>query len=270
MAFFLPPLARGQIRRAPLDLASKGQRRATDLGERPSALDAHVDVNAARARRLRPPDQPQIGQRRADDAGDGSNLIPVNSGHRVEIDAQLVGVIEIVGAHRMWMELEAGQVGHPDQGRGVARHDFLRGPAGWELQRHDLDPPGSRFRCSLLVEEFPIDTVRIPYEYVRPIAGRAKCTFGDGDVVPGDVELGIAGLREKRLARVGDRDFPTSNRQHFMFDPARHPSIVAWDRDTAPNLLGGGHCCTRPVWLLPGPAYCSTGKRPDVRHRKRT
>ncbi len=47
--FFLPPFAGCQIRRAPLDLARKCQRRASYFREGPSAFDADVDVNPARA-----------------------------------------------------------------------------------------------------------------------------------------------------------------------------------------------------------------------------
>jgi hypothetical protein len=36
-------------------------------------------------------------------------------------------MIEIVGAHRMRMQLEAREVRHPQRARRVARHDFLGG-----------------------------------------------------------------------------------------------------------------------------------------------
>src|SRR5688572_3393816 len=56
VALLLPPLARCERRRTPLDLARERQRRAADLGERPAALDADVDVHPARAGRLGPAD----------------------------------------------------------------------------------------------------------------------------------------------------------------------------------------------------------------------
>ena len=49
--------------------------------------------------------------------------------HRIEIDAQLVGMIEIVVSNRVWMQLEAGEVGHPGQRRRIARHDFFCRPS---------------------------------------------------------------------------------------------------------------------------------------------
>ena len=76
VALLLPPLARRQRRRAPLDLARERERRAAHLVERPAPLDAHVDVDAARAGRLRPADEPEVVQRRAHDAGDLADLRP--------------------------------------------------------------------------------------------------------------------------------------------------------------------------------------------------
>ena len=45
VALLLPPLAGGELRRAPLDLAGEGQRGAPHLRERPARVDAHVDVD---------------------------------------------------------------------------------------------------------------------------------------------------------------------------------------------------------------------------------
>ena len=135
MPLFLPPLARRQAGRAPLDLARERERRPAHLVERPAPLDAHVDVHAARARGLRPADEAEVVQRRVHDARDLAHLRPRDAGHRIEIDAQLVGMIEIVGAHRVRMQLEAREVRHPRERRRVARHDLLRGAAGRKVQR---------------------------------------------------------------------------------------------------------------------------------------
>src|SRR4030095_4305615 len=99
-------------------------------------------------------------------------------------------------------QLQAREVGHPDEGRGISRNDLLGSAPRRKLQRDHLYPVGSRLRCTLLVEELPINTARIPYEHVRPIAGSAQGAFRNGDVVPGDIELRVAGLREKHLPGV--------------------------------------------------------------------
>src|ERR1043166_10179311 len=44
VALLLPRFARGELRRAALDLASQGERGGTDLLEGPARMDAHVDV----------------------------------------------------------------------------------------------------------------------------------------------------------------------------------------------------------------------------------
>jgi hypothetical protein len=46
---FLPPLARGDVGRTPLDFTRDRQRRTPHLVEAPAPLDAHVHMNAARA-----------------------------------------------------------------------------------------------------------------------------------------------------------------------------------------------------------------------------
>jgi hypothetical protein len=48
---------------------------------------------------------------------------------RVEIDAQLIGMIEIFRANRMRVKLEAREVRHPDQRGRVARNDFFGDPS---------------------------------------------------------------------------------------------------------------------------------------------
>ena len=58
----------------------------------------------------------------------------VTPGTGIQVDAQLVGMIEIFGANRMRMQLEAREVREPGERGGVARHDLLGGAAGGEAQ----------------------------------------------------------------------------------------------------------------------------------------
>ena len=92
---------------------------------------------------------------------DLADLRPLDAGHRIEIDAQLVGMIEIVGAHRMRMQLEAGEVGHPRERRRIARHDFLRACGRRESAASTTSIHGGRdSRRALLEEELAADAVR--------------------------------------------------------------------------------------------------------------
>ena len=72
------------------------------------------------------PTRPKSLEHLAHDARDLLQLRPLDARHRIEVDAQLVRMIEILGAHRMRVELEAAEVRHPRQRGRVARHDLLR------------------------------------------------------------------------------------------------------------------------------------------------
>ena len=137
------------------------------------------------------PTRPRSRQRRLDDTGNIADLRPLDAGHRIQVDAQLVGMIEILSTHRMRMQFEAGEVRHPRKRCSIARYDFFRGPAGWELQRHDFDPIRARFGCTLLVEVLAANAIRISHEHVRPAARTSERSVRNGDVVVDEVELGV-------------------------------------------------------------------------------
>ena len=123
--FFFPPFARRQIGRASLDFACQRQRGTPYFSERPAALDAHVHVHTSRPGRLGPADQSDVVQRCAHDTGDLPYLRPLHAWDRIEIDAQLVWMIEVVRAHWMRVQLQTREVGHPCERRRITRHDFL-------------------------------------------------------------------------------------------------------------------------------------------------
>src|SRR5690606_28458033 len=85
VALFLPPLARGDLRRAALDLAGEREGGASDLIERPSRGDADPDVDAARSARLRPADEPHVVEHLARDLRDVDDLAPRDPGDGIEI-----------------------------------------------------------------------------------------------------------------------------------------------------------------------------------------
>ena len=60
----------------------------------------------------------------------------------------------------MRMQLETGEVRHPHEGGGVARHDFLGGASGRKAQGDDLDPWRARIGRAFLIEELAVDPVR--------------------------------------------------------------------------------------------------------------
>ena len=215
MPLFFPPLAGGEIWRAPLDFARERKRRASHVVEPPLSLEADVDMHPSRARCLWPTDQVEVLQRSAEHLRDLPQLIPLHARHRIEIDPQLVGMVEIVRTHGMGMQLEAREIRHPEERGRIARHDFLGEPAGRKFQRDHVDPVGTRPRCALLVEEFAAHPVGISDEYVRSSAGRAKCAVSYDEVVACKVQLCVTRLWKQDLARIGNGYLTAAGRQNF-------------------------------------------------------
>jgi hypothetical protein len=137
-------------------------------------------------------------------------------------------MIEIVGAHRVRVQLEAREVGHPEQCGGVARHNFLRRPSGRKPERDDLDPRQARLRRALLKEKLAAGAVRIPHEDIGPSAGAAQRAVGDSEVVARQVELGVSGLRKENLSGIRDRDLATGSRQQCSLGGLRHGRLSYW------------------------------------------
>ena len=122
---FLPPLGRRQRRRASLHLARERERRASHLGERPPLLDTHVDVHPARAAGLRPPAEPELVQQGLRLHRDATDVVPRDAGARVEVDAELVGTVEVARSNGVRMQLDAAEVHDPRESRRVVDDDLL-------------------------------------------------------------------------------------------------------------------------------------------------
>src|SRR6185295_18785289 len=99
--------------------------RTPHLIEAPAPLDSHVDVHATRAGRLGPSNESHVLEYCACHMRHLSHLWPLDTGHWIEIDAQFVRVIQIVRSYRVWVKLQAGEIGEPGQRGRVARYDFI-------------------------------------------------------------------------------------------------------------------------------------------------
>src|SRR5262245_32507692 len=115
-------------------------------------------------------------------------------------------MIEVVGAHRVWVEIDAPQVDDPQQLCGVAHHDLASRSPGRELQLDRLDPVGVLLWGALLEERLLLDAVDVAVEYDRPARDPPQRAIGDGCIVANQVELGVARLRKEHLVGVGDDD----------------------------------------------------------------
>jgi L-alanine-DL-glutamate epimerase-like enolase superfamily enzyme len=74
---------------------------------------------------------------------DGQIEVPQKPGLGIEIDAQLVGMLEILATHRPGIEVQAAEVDRPDEVRHVNRAEFLRVLAARKFDHDGLEPPGA-------------------------------------------------------------------------------------------------------------------------------
>ena len=230
----LPPLAGGEGRRAPLHLPREGQGRRANFLEHPAPLDANVHVHAPRAGRLRPTGETVLAQDLAREHGHLPHLGPGHAGHRIEIDAQLVGMIEVVRAHRVRVEIDATEVDDPGELGRVAQHHFAGGAPGGELQLHGLDPEWPRLRGPLLEEENALRAVHVPLQRHRPATRPTQRAPGDRQVIADQIELRVSALREEDLLRIRDGDLASLDLEELL--ASRHRRSIAPTNQETPKI----------------------------------
>ena len=114
-------------------------------------------------------------------------------GHRVQVHPQLVGMVQVVGADRVRVEVDAAEVGDPGEPGRVVDDDLVRGPAGREGQRrrrgcHSGGSPGpASGRTAALAAP---STNRLSAIGRPPDA--AQRAVGDGQVVADEVAASCA------------------------------------------------------------------------------
>ena len=135
-------------------------------------------------------------------------------------------MLEVVGAHRVRVEVDAAEVDDPGEGRGIGHDDLFGRIARRVVQCRGLDPVGTLLGSALLEERLLRDALHEPLQHHRPAVDAAQGAVGDGEVVVHDVELGEAGLGEHDLVGVRDANLAAADLEH--------PGIV----------LGGTHAFT--------------------------
>ncbi len=116
-ALLLPPGGGEDVGAAALELARGGDRGRAHLVGVPARLEADVDVEAAVAGRLRIADDAELVEQGSGLGGRGADVRKAGAGLRVEVEAQLVGVLGVVGEQRPDVEAEAAEVHRPDHVR---------------------------------------------------------------------------------------------------------------------------------------------------------
>lgn len=116
-------------------------------------------------------------QRDVDDAPPG------NPGHRIQVDPQFVGVVEVVGKHRVRVEVDAAQVDRPRQSRGIVDHRLGSRSASRITQFGNVDPVGPLGRGALLKHRFFGDAVDEALQDHRPAGHATQRAVGHGQVI---------------------------------------------------------------------------------------
>src|SRR4029453_11074458 len=93
----------------------------THLQEVPPGLDAHVDVDAARAGGLGPANQPETLEHRLHLGGDATHRRELDPRLRIEVHAELVRVVHVAPSYSPRVQVEAAQIHRPDEVRHVHR-----------------------------------------------------------------------------------------------------------------------------------------------------
>ena len=179
-------------------------------------MDAHVDVHAARAARLGPASQSHFLEQILGFDRDAAHVVPRDTWTRIEIDAQLVGVVEIARAHGVRMQLDASQVHDPRETGGIVHDDFFGGSPRRKRERDRSQPRRPAFRRALLIERLALGAIHEALEHERPIADPGDRARRDREVILHDVELReLDAAREVRLVRIRDPNLAPFDREHL-------------------------------------------------------
>ena len=159
VTLLLPPFRTGQGGHPPLDCTRQRERRAAHFAEGPARLDPHIHMHPARAAGFGPAAKAHFLEQRLHFESDRAHVRPTHAGSRIEIDPQLVGMIEIAGAHRVRMQLDAAQIDDPRQPRRIIDHNFFRRAAGRKGQRHRSQPVRALGRRALLIKRLAFGAI---------------------------------------------------------------------------------------------------------------
>jgi len=118
---------------------------------------------------------------------------PAHARARVEIDAQLVRMIEVVGAHWVRIQVDAPEVQHPQKRGRVAHHDLSRRRTPTESAAL-LDPLRALLGGLLLENGGAIDKA---FEHDGPPRNATQRALRDRRIVR--MKLGVAGLPKEWL-----------------------------------------------------------------------
>ena len=177
------------------------------------------------------------------DVGDPAHRGERAVGHRVEVDAPLVGPLDVGPPGVPRVELDRRHLHRPDHLGQLGDAQLVGVQAvAREVDAHGLQPRRGAVRHPLLVDLLAADAGREAVQHARPLAQGVDDARPDGEVVLDEVELGGPGRREVHAVGVRDAHRP--------------PADVELDR----RSLGHDRTVTAPP--RPG-GICPRADRPD-------
>ena len=198
LAVLAPPRGGHQVGGAALDLAGEGERGPAHLGEGVLGADADVDVQALAARGLREARR-RRGRRgpRARPPATRRTRRELDAGHRVEVDAPLVGGLDVGGAGVPGVELHGRHLHGPDHVGDAGDAQLVGGAVvAGEVHAHRAHPVRRALGQALLVDLLAVDAGGEAVHHAGPVAQRPDDAVGDGEVVVGEIEFRFSARRE--------------------------------------------------------------------------
>ena len=213
-SLLLPPLGRHAPGHATLELTPDRDRGMPDVDELPARLDAHVDVHALAARGLGPADHPELLEDAVQLSGHVDRVGEVGAGTGVEVEAKLVGAVDVAAAYGPRVEGDRAQLRGPGDDGEVGRRDLVSRASGGEGDVSRLDVGRSPLRHPLLVERVALEPLTRrdlrtldhspgpPLQGRGPVAQRAQDPVAAVEIVLHHLELGDPDRREIGLLGV--------------------------------------------------------------------
>ena len=162
-------------------------------------------------------------------------------------------MVDVVGPHRPRIEVEAREVRHPHQVRGVGRRDHHRVPPAGERDRRRLYPRRPLGRHPLLIEGLAVHAVREPMHDRGPVATPDQRRVGDRQVVLDQLHLRDADRRGRGPCRGSTRGSRTHRRRSSSpasasCHPQRNESRKARNfRSVSSSSAAGSESATIPA-----------------------
>src|SRR5207253_558485 len=149
-------------------------------------------------------------------------VVPRRLRLRIEVNAQLIGMVHVSCADWPWIQVDAAEVDDPCQTGCVGTDDLVSGATTGELDRRCLDPGWTRGRRALLVERLALGAIRESLQVHRALGYAAQRGLGDAQVVVHQIELGLPETRKEHLVGIGDGDLDAVELEYDVCAHAKH------------------------------------------------